>query len=478
MKTYFYIIGFSAVLLFGNSTVNAQSTLASTVSEITPTVTWKLLSDVEANKGFSFNGAAGKTYKFSFCHDIGGGRCLGDAAITILNQKGNKVLNGSNDDYCGTSPYLVWKCNESDSYRLLITSVNGNGEELPNLGTLAYSIAEPVFCPQGLGKGVVNVASLPFSSGAGSTANMFNDIESTTTGFAAFDKGEDQVFVFSPVTTGLVKTEITSMSESITLTLFEGCPLVGNKSVVVARTEGDLIQSISANVQRGLTYYLVVDSKLPTQNFSYKNILISAPNFRDTKVILTTASPMNAAKEVEQFSVDVKATSIICKWIPQNNCMYELQRSDGGEFSTFYKSTFIDNAKPTAEYKFEDKKTIVGVKYYYRLKVIRENEKADYLGAVAAMMKDKGVAVLETHHDKISDVTTVNYVISRPSLITIEITDLSGKMIKQYSQGLQQSGQYSFPFSVAENNLIEGTYNVSVWVDDDKYTATLLGEEY
>jgi hypothetical protein len=51
-------------------------------------------------------------------------------------------------------------------------------------------------------------------------------------------------------------------------------------------------------------------------------------------------------------------------------------------------------------------------------------------------------------------------------------------MIKQYNQGLQQSGQYSFPFSVSENNLKEGTYNVSVWVDDDKYTATLEGEEY
>mgnify|MGYP001080598518 FL=1 len=476
MKTYLYIAGFAALLLFSKSNVVAQSSASSNVSEISPANTWKLLNDVEANKGYSFNGTAGKTYRFSFCHDIGGGRCKGDAQITILNKDGNKVLNGSNDDYCGTSPYLVWKCNETSTYRLLITAVNN--EDLPDLGTLAYSIAEPVFCPQGLGKGVVNVASLPFSSGAGTTANMSNDMECTTTGFAALDKGEDQVFVFSPVTSGLVKAELNAAVENVTLTLFEGCPLVGNKSVVVARSEGNLIQSVSADVQRGLSYYLVVDSKLPTQNFSYGNIKISAPNYRDTKVAISSSNPTSIGKDAEQFTVDIKPASIVCKWIPQANCMYELQRSEGGEFSTFYKSTYIEEGKPQAEFKFDDKKITSGLKYYYRLKVIKDDNKVAYTGAVAAMMKDKGVAVLETHHDKTSDVTTVNYVISRPSLITIEITDLSGKMIKQYNQGLQQSGQYSFPFSVSENNLKEGTYNVSVWVDDDKYTATLEGEEY
>lgn len=476
MKSSFYITCLTALLSLNNIAVNAQSTVASNVSEITPTNNWKLLNDIEPNKGYAFAGTAGKTYKFSFCHDIGGGRCKGDAQITILNKDGNKVLNGSNDDYCGTSPYLVWKCNESSTYRLLVTAING--DDLPNFGTLAYSIAEPVFCPQGLGKGVVNVASLPFSSGAGTTANMSNDMECTTTGFAALDKGEDQVFVFSPVTSGNIKAELNSSAENVTLTLFEGCPLVGNKSAVVARSEGNLVQSVSADVQKGLSYYLVVDSKLPTQNFSYGNIKISAPNFRDTKVVLTSASPKNAAKDAEQFTVEVKSTSIVCKWVPQANSMYELQRSEGGEFSTFYKSSFIEEGKTQAEFKFDDKKITSGMKYYYRLKVIKEDNKVAYTGAVAAMMKDKGVAVLETHHDKTSDVTTVNYVISRPSLITIEITDLSGKMIKQYNQGLQQSGQYSFPFSVAENNLTEGTYNVSVWVDDDKYTATLLDEEY
>ncbi len=220
----------------------------------------------------------------------------------------------------------------------------------------------------------------------------------------------------------------------------------------------------------GFTYLLLFN----IETVSAQNTLPSSASEVNPPNALKLLSDM----ESEQFIVEVKSNSIICKWWPQANCIYELQRSEAGDFSSFNKLTYIKPGKLSAEYYFDDNNISSNVKYYYRLKVIKDDKNVAYTYSIAAIKKDKGRALLETHRDKASNVTSVNYVISSPSLITIEITDLAGKLIKQYSQGLQQAGQYTFPFSIVENNLSECAYNVSVWVDDEKYTATLSGEEY
>ena len=63
--------------------------------------------------------------------------------------------------------------------------------------------------------------------------------------------------------------------------------------------------------------------------------------------------------------------------------------------------------------------------------------------------------------------------ITRAAMVTIEIMDVTGKMVKRYQQGLQDAGQYTFPFSAKNNGLSAGTYMVSVWCDDQRYQLRL-----
>ena len=140
-------------------------------------------------------------------------------------------------------------------------------------------------CASLLGTGVINVPALPYSSGAGTTCGAINDLTSTnmvTCGSTSYLTGEDQVFVFTPTSSGCITIDLTSSGSYTGLMLYEGCP-VGScgpgSGICIANAQSSTgSKSMKANVTAGQTYYLVLDSwASPTCN-AYSNLSISAPS--------------------------------------------------------------------------------------------------------------------------------------------------------------------------------------------------------
>lgn len=136
-------------------------------------------------------------------------------------------------------------------------------------------------CPGGLGTGVVTVPSLPYSSGAGSSCGSLNDLTSAniiSCGLNAYYGAEDRVWIFTPVTNGVVTITLTSSSQWSGLSLYKGCPLTGQGGTCVTFLQNSSAnKTISHCVTAGQTYYLILDGLPPPNCNTYSNLTISAP---------------------------------------------------------------------------------------------------------------------------------------------------------------------------------------------------------
>ena len=111
-----------------------------------------------------------------------------------------------------------------------------------------------------------------------------DDITSSNTiacGSSLYFTGEDEVFVFTPTTSGNISIALTSSGSYTGLTLYDGCPLTsscsGTGGTCIAFEQSSTgSKSLCANVVAGKTYYLIIDSwASPTCN-PY-SLSISAP---------------------------------------------------------------------------------------------------------------------------------------------------------------------------------------------------------
>jgi hypothetical protein len=138
-------------------------------------------------------------------------------------------------------------------------------------------------CASLLGTGVTNIASLPYASGPGTTCGGVDDLNANNAvicGANWYYGGEDNVWVFTPTTSGSVTISLTSTGSYTGLMLYQGCPsgCSGSPGTCVANAQDWTgSKSMCAPVIAGQTYYLVLDSwPWPTCN-AYSNLTISAP---------------------------------------------------------------------------------------------------------------------------------------------------------------------------------------------------------
>ncbi len=131
-----------------------------------------------------------------------------------------------------------------------------------SLLTLFY-FAGQAQCPAGLGTGVVNVASLPYSVTGETTCGAVNNLTSANTiacGSTNYTSAEDKVYIFTPTTSGTYTISLTSTSSWVGLKLYAGCPLTGQGGTCVANVGSSTgSKSLSGGLIAGVTYYLWVD---------------------------------------------------------------------------------------------------------------------------------------------------------------------------------------------------------------------------
>lgn len=138
-------------------------------------------------------------------------------------------------------------------------------------------------CSSQLGTGVIAVASLPYST-SGTTCGSGNDLTTanvSTSGCSStsYLSGEDQVFVFTPTTSGMVTINLTSTGTWTGLYAYNTCPLIcsGSTGCVGSSLSSTGNKSLVICVVAGTTYYIILDSfAAPTCN-PYSSLTISAP---------------------------------------------------------------------------------------------------------------------------------------------------------------------------------------------------------
>lgn len=139
-------------------------------------------------------------------------------------------------------------------------------------------------CSTQLGTGVVSVASLPYST-SGTTCGQANDlttanVSSSGCTSSSYFTGEDQVFIFTPTTSGYVNINLTSSGSYTGLMLYNTCPLLcaGSTGCVASAASSTGNKSLVGCVAAGTTYYLILDSWAAPACNPYSSLTISAPS--------------------------------------------------------------------------------------------------------------------------------------------------------------------------------------------------------
>jgi hypothetical protein len=202
-------------------------------------------------------------------------------------------------------------------------------------------------CTSQLGSGVVSVGSLPYST-SGTTCGSGNDITSAnavTTGCSSssYYSGEDQVFVFTPTTSGNITISLTSGGTYTGLMLYNTCPMscAGGSGCVGSATGSSGNKTLVACVTAGTTYYLILDSfAAPTCN-AYSNLSISAPGAVSASSNDACAAPtplsatgsFSANTNVYTADTPGNLTSVFCGSIENNQWFSFTATSTSASFS-------------------------------------------------------------------------------------------------------------------------------------------------
>lgn len=196
---------------------------------------------------------------------------------------------------------------------------------------------------------------------------------------------------------------------------------------------------------------------------------------KETSTISTVSDPVK--ESLLAFNADARRSSIICEWTMEGavkSKSYEVQRSSNNEeFKTIGRVEGNDESETLHLFKFKDKEVVPNVLYYYRLHLLTDEFSSAYSAVVPAILKEQGYAVVEAYPNPYRESTTIQYLLTRAAMVTIEVTDVQGKMVKRYQQGLQDAGPYTLPFSARNNGLTPGNYIVSIWCDDQHYQLRL-----
>ena len=193
------------------------------------------------------------------------------------------VLSGATNNANGSYNFT-----STGTYYLIIDTW---ANSTPTCANFTLNIT-PVVSGCTLGTGVVNVPSLPYTSGNLSTQNQINDLtgaNTTVCGSSSYYTGEDRVFIFTPATSGQITITLTSSGTYTGMMLYDGCPLLNQSGSCVAylqNTTGD--KSLCVPVTAGVTYYLIIDSDSPPVYNPIK-VAITAPTGSTTGYTCTTA---------------------------------------------------------------------------------------------------------------------------------------------------------------------------------------------
>ncbi|MBK7965798.1 MAG: hypothetical protein IPK10_11275 [Bacteroidetes bacterium] len=197
--------------------------------------------------------------------------------------------------------------------------------------------------------------------------------------------------------------------------------------------------------------------------------------------VFSITSDPELENELLSFEAKSYSESIECKWIgnfSESIQKFEVQRSTKvSEFVTIATVDVNSFCGKKNTFCFEDKNLQEHTKYFYRLKFNSADGLTSYSTIISAKVNSNSIVIAEATPNPYKDRTTIQYMLSNPSLVTVEIANEGGVVVKRFQQGLQKEGRYTVPFSAKEEGLPAGRYVVTVWFDDDNYQLSITETE-
>lgn len=302
------------------------------------------------------------------------------------------------------------------------------------------------------------IASLPYASSAGTCG---------TKGFSTC------FWQFTTQTTGLVTISMETGSNGVALTACAGDPF-SDKCLKLGEQPVTAETPLRVAVMAGESVYIQAFSAAP---FSYSSLNVSAPMaINDGKQMPLAQAAASNKETVLSLSADPTASAVRLNWTAASGKHiqgFEVQRSSDAK--TFASIGWIDSRsgdKAGANYEMVDTSASEGTMYFYRLRMLDNEHNSAFSHVTPAVIKNKGIVIYDVYGSKDEKGSYLRYILSRPTVVTVEITDPIGNVVKKYQQGMQTAGTYTVPFPGEPSDFREGKLKIDLWCDEDKYAIT------
>jgi len=230
----------------------------------------------------------------------------------------------------------------------------------------------------------------------------------------------------------------------------------------------------------------VVDLMLPTLNNPFiltapgdGNYVVNAgykdpgPRKWDSSLVTLTIVPV----ELAGFSASVKENDVILNWqtaTELNNSGFDIERLRANE--AWEKIGFVNGNGTSAEthnYTFEDNDVSAGI-YSYRIKQIDYNGTFEYfeLNQVIEISSPRNFSLLQNYPNPFNPSTTIKYIVSQKSFVTITIFNTIGEEILTLLNEEKEAGSYEVNFDAA--GFTSGIYYYKLQTDDFVQTKKMI----
>jgi hypothetical protein len=175
--------------------------------------------------------------------------------------------------------------------------------------------------------------------------------------------------------------------------------------------------------------------------------------------------------KLESFTYSVSSNNVKLNWVTTeeiNNDGFDIERSDNNGQS-FSKVSFVKGNGNSSgnHYTFTDNNLKTGV-YKYRLKQSDYNGNYEYfsLSSSAVVSSPQKFTLKQNYPNPSNPTSKIDYEIPFNAFVTIEVYDVSGRMVSKLVNEKQNAGYYSTSFN--GSNLASGIYFYKLFVKSEK----------
>ncbi len=171
--------------------------------------------------------------------------------------------------------------------------------------------------------------------------------------------------------------------------------------------------------------------------------------------------------ELTSFTYNVINRNVNLKWstsMEENNLGFEVYRIQSDlntqDPNNWVKAGFVrgnGNTNHLSEYNFTDKKLPSG-KYNYKIKQIDYNGNFEYysLNGTVEITTARKFNLAQNYPNPFNPVTNIDYDIPLDSKVTLQVFDITGRMVSELVNAQQKAGYYTVQFNAI--NLASGNY--------------------